>query len=108
MATGSSTHVFHRHTRAKLPIAVRGEGAYIFDSEGRQYLDASGGAAVSYLGHNHPVVIDAIKAQLDDIPFRHTAFFSNTAMEQSLICYPMASTIDGKDGNNVLLAPRVF
>jgi adenosylmethionine-8-amino-7-oxononanoate aminotransferase len=73
--------VFHRHTRAQLPIAVRGEGAYIFDSEGRQYLDASGGAAVSCLGHNHPQVIDAIKAQLDDIPFAHTAFFSNPAME---------------------------
>ena len=67
MVTGASTHVFHRHTRAQLPIAVRGEGAYIFDSEGRQYLDASGGAAVSCLGHNHPQVIDAIKAQLDDM-----------------------------------------
>ena len=78
---GSSTHVFHRHARAQLPVAVRGEGAYIFDSEGRQYLDASGGAAVSCLGHNHPQVIDAIKAQLDDIPFAHTAFFSNPAME---------------------------
>ena len=78
---GSSTRVFHRHPRAQLPVAVRGEGAYIFDSEGRQYLDASGGAAVSCLGHNHPQVIDAIKAQLDDIPFAHTAFFSNPAME---------------------------
>ncbi|SVB21540.1 uncharacterized protein METZ01_LOCUS174394, partial [marine metagenome] len=78
---GASTHVFHRHARAQLPVAVRGEGAYIFDSEGRQYLDASGGAAVSCLGHNHPQVIDAIKAQLDDIPFAHTAFFSNPAME---------------------------
>ena len=74
----SSPHVFHRHTRAQLPIAVRGEGAYIFDSEGRQYLDASGGAAVSCLGHNHPQVIDAIKAQLDDIPFAHTLRFSAT------------------------------
>jgi adenosylmethionine-8-amino-7-oxononanoate aminotransferase len=57
---------------------------------------------VSCLGHNHPQVIDAIKTQLDDIPLAHTAFFSNPAMEQGLICYPMSGTIDGK---NVLLAP---
>ena len=60
---------------------MRGDGAYIFDSQGRQYLDASGGAAVSCLGHNHPKVIEAIKHQLDAIPFAHTAFFSNIAME---------------------------
>jgi adenosylmethionine-8-amino-7-oxononanoate aminotransferase len=36
---------------------------------------------VSCLGHNHPQVIDAIKVQLDNIPFAHTAFFSNPAME---------------------------
>ena len=60
---------------------MRGDGAYIFDSQGRQYLDASGGAAVSCLGHNHPKVIEAIKHQLDAIPFAHTAFFSNVAME---------------------------
>ena len=60
---------------------MRGDGAYIFDRQGRQYLDASGGAAVSCLGHNHPKVIEAIKHQLDAIPFAHTAFFSNIAME---------------------------
>ena len=60
---------------------MRGDGAYIFDSQGRQYLDASGGAAVSCLGHNHPKVIEAIKHQLDAIPFAHTAVFSNIAME---------------------------
>jgi hypothetical protein len=74
-------HVFHRHTRTKLPVAVRGDGIYVIDSEGRRYLDASGGAAVSCLGHSHPGVISAIKQQLDAIPYAHTAFFTNEPLE---------------------------
>jgi len=74
-------HVFHRHTRTELPVAVRGDGIYVIDSEGRRYLDASGGAAVSCLGHSHPGVISAIKQQLDAIPYAHTAFFTNEPLE---------------------------
>ena len=75
------THVFHRHLHSQPPTAVRGEGAYVYDSKGKQYLDASGGAAVSCLGHSHPDVIEAIKHQLDAIPFAHTAFFTNPSLE---------------------------
>ena len=69
--------VFHRTPGHPYPAAVRGEGAYIVDAEGRRYLDASGGAAVSCLGHSHPAVVAAVKAQLDALPFAHTAFFTN-------------------------------
>ena len=55
------THVFHRHTQSSYPIAVGGEGPYLIDSQGRRYLDASGGAAVSCLGHSDPDVIAAIQ-----------------------------------------------
>ncbi|MCB9957381.1 MAG: aspartate aminotransferase family protein [Rhodospirillaceae bacterium] len=75
------THVFHRHTRMSLPSAARGDGPYIIDANGKRYLDASGGAAVSCLGHSHPAVIAAIKDQVDAIAFAHTAFFTNQAME---------------------------
>ena len=75
------THVFHRHTALDLPVADRGDGAYIVDTAGRRYLDASGGAAVSCLGHSHPEVIAAAKDQLDRLPYAHTAFFTNDAME---------------------------
>jgi adenosylmethionine-8-amino-7-oxononanoate aminotransferase len=75
-------HVFHRHTQMTLPFAARGDGPYVIDSEGKRYLDASGGAAVSCLGHSHPVVIQAIKQQLDRIPYAHSAFFTNDAMEE--------------------------
>ena len=63
------------------PVAAGGEGPYVVDSEGRRYLDASGGAAVSCLGHHHPVVIDAIKAQLDRLPYAHTSFFTTEVAE---------------------------
>ncbi|GMQ95745.1 MAG: aspartate aminotransferase family protein [Gammaproteobacteria bacterium] len=76
------SHVFYRHTRFEPPVAVRGEGVYIIDADGKRYLDASGGAAVSSLGHNHPRVIEAIKAQLDSLPFAHTGFFTSRPAEQ--------------------------
>jgi len=76
------THVFHRHTHNQPPTAVRGDGVEIIDSNGKRYLDASGGAAVSCLGHSHPKVIEAIKAQVDKLPFAHTAFFTSEPAEQ--------------------------
>ncbi|MFQ6018565.1 MAG: aspartate aminotransferase family protein [Kiloniellaceae bacterium] len=75
------SYVFHRHTQHDYPVAAYGEGPYIVDRGGKRYLDASGGAAVSCLGHSHPAVIQAIKEQLDNIPYAHTAFFSNAPSE---------------------------
>lgn len=76
------THVFHRHTHVMPPTAVRGDGVEIVDSEGKRYLDASGGAAVSCLGHSHPKVIEAIKDQADTLAFAHTGFFTSEPAEQ--------------------------
>jgi hypothetical protein len=75
------SHVFHRHTQESYPLALRGEGLWIVDSDGKRYLDASGGAAVSCLGHSHPAVIQAIKEQLDKLPYAHTSFFTNEPSE---------------------------
>lgn len=83
MAVPSNTsRVFPRQFHHTYPNAVRGEGAYLFDSNGKAYLDASGGAAVSCLGHGHSRVIEAIKAQLDKMAFAHTGFFTNDAAEE--------------------------
>jgi adenosylmethionine-8-amino-7-oxononanoate aminotransferase len=76
-----ATRILHRDPRHLPPRAVRGEGAYLFDAEGRRYLDASGGAAVSCLGHGHPEVLAAIKRQLDSLAYAHTAFFTNDPAE---------------------------
>jgi adenosylmethionine-8-amino-7-oxononanoate aminotransferase len=74
-------NVFHRDARVAPPVAVGGDGVYLIDREGRRYLDASGGAAVSCLGHGHRAVIDAIKAQADKLAYAHTAFFSSEPAE---------------------------
>jgi len=74
-------HVFGRSTRGSLPIAVRGEGCYIVDADGRRYLDGSGGAAVSCLGHSDAGVRAALHDQLDRIAFAHTGFFTSQPAE---------------------------
>jgi adenosylmethionine-8-amino-7-oxononanoate aminotransferase len=81
MTRSNVSRVFHRSLTTPFPEAAAAEGAYIRDSSGRQYIDASGGAAVSCLGHGHPQVIAAIKDQLDRMAFAHTSFFSNHPAE---------------------------
>ncbi|SFB73323.1 aspartate aminotransferase family protein [Tropicimonas isoalkanivorans] len=76
------SHIFPRHTRQLPPRAVSGEGCYLIDETGKRYLDASGGAAVSCLGHGDPEIIGAIKAQLDDLAFAHTGFFTSQPAEE--------------------------
>lgn len=76
------SQVFYRNPLHKYPVALRGEGVYLYDAAGQQYLDGSGGAAVSCLGHGHPNVIAAIKAQVEELAFAHTAFFTNQPQEQ--------------------------
>lgn len=75
------THVFHRNPQHTLKKAVRGQGISLFDEDGRQYIDASGGAAVSCLGHGHPDVIAAIHAQLDQLAYAHSSFFTTQPAE---------------------------
>jgi hypothetical protein len=75
------SHVFPRHCKSLPPIAVSGKGVYLTDINGKQYLDASGGAAVSCLGHGDEEIINAIKKQLDRMEFAHTGFFSSEAAE---------------------------
>lgn len=75
------THVFHRQPKQKLPVAVAGKGIELFDQDGKSYIDASGGAAVSCLGHGHPVVIDAIKQQVESLAYAHTSFFTTEVAE---------------------------
>ncbi len=75
------SHVFPRDMKADYPVAVAGEGCYIVDSAGKRYLDGSGGAAVSCLGHGHPAIIEAIDTQLRKLAFAHTGFFSSEPAE---------------------------
>ena len=73
--------VFYRSPNHTYPRGARGEGVYLYDDQGKQYLDGSGGAAVTCLGHGHPDVIAAIKAQVEELAYAHTAFFTNEPQE---------------------------
>ena len=63
------------------PHAVHGKGVYLYDRDGKAYLDGSGGAAVSCLGHGDPDVIEAIQKQAADLAFAHTGFFTSEPAE---------------------------
>ncbi|WP_445680731.1 aspartate aminotransferase family protein [Radicibacter daui] len=76
------THLLHRNANAKMPIAVSGKGVELFDSTGKAYLDASGGAAVSCLGHGHPEVLAVLHRQLDQLAYAHTGFFTTEVAEK--------------------------
>ena len=76
------SRVFHRQLNQPLPRAVSGQGVYLIDSKGKRYLDASGGAAVSCLGHGDADVINAIKEQLETLAFAHTGFFTSRPAEE--------------------------
>src|SRR5258706_3639769 len=73
----SMSHVMHRGAISDLPEAVGGDGCYLIDRTGKRYLDASGGAAVSCLGHSHPRVIQAVQDQVARMAYAHTSFFTN-------------------------------
>jgi adenosylmethionine-8-amino-7-oxononanoate aminotransferase len=75
------TRILHRQIHGMLPVAVGGQGVEIFDAAGRSYIDASGGAAVSCLGHGHPDVIAAVHAQVEKIAYAHTGFFTTEVAE---------------------------
>ena len=67
------SRLLQRNLRSDPPLALTGEGIFIRDSNGRTVIDGSGGAAVACLGHGHPRVLAAMKAQMDRISYAHTA-----------------------------------
>jgi adenosylmethionine-8-amino-7-oxononanoate aminotransferase len=79
--SASRSRVLHRNLRETPPRAVGGEGVWLIGEDGRRILDASGGAAVSCLGHQHPRVIEALSRQASKLAYAHTSFFSSEPAE---------------------------
>ena len=75
------TRVLHRSIAHNYPVAASGSGIQIRDASGKVYIDASGGAAVSCLGHSHPDVLAAMHTQLDNLAYAHTSFFTTQVAE---------------------------
>jgi adenosylmethionine-8-amino-7-oxononanoate aminotransferase len=80
-STSAASHVFHRHLRQHYPVAVAGDGPYLIDAEGKRYLDGSGGAAVSCLGHGHPAIVAAVRTQVGALEYAHTSFLTSAPAE---------------------------
>lgn len=97
----ANSSVFHRDLTSDLPVVVAGDGNYLVDASGRRYLDACGGAAVSCLGHDHPKVREAIKAQVDQLAFAHTGSFTNQPAED-LAAHLVARAPDGTGAGRVM------
>ena len=76
-----NSRVLHRSLRETPPIAIGGEGVWLIAEDGRRVLDASGGAAVSCLGHQHPRILEAMARQASKLAYAHTAFFSSEPAE---------------------------
>ncbi|WP_299405622.1 aspartate aminotransferase family protein [uncultured Roseobacter sp.] len=76
------SHVFARHSKANLRRASIGKGAYLYDADGKEYFDGSGGAAVSCLGHGDADVIAAIQEQVAQLAYAHTSFFTSDPAEE--------------------------
>nr|WP_295468167.1 aspartate aminotransferase family protein [Mesorhizobium sp.] len=76
------TRLLHRSIHSSLPVAVGGRGIELFDADGKTYIDACGGAAVSCLGHGHPDVVAALHNQVDKLAYAHTGFFTSEAAEE--------------------------
>jgi adenosylmethionine-8-amino-7-oxononanoate aminotransferase len=75
------SHVLHRRFDHDYPVAVCAAGIEIIDRDGKRYIDASAGAAVSCLGHSHARVIDAVRRQVAELAYAHTSFFTNEPAE---------------------------
>jgi adenosylmethionine-8-amino-7-oxononanoate aminotransferase len=77
-----SSALFPRNFRKDLPIAVRGEGSWIFTADGRRLLDASGQAAVVSIGQGVTEIGRAMAEQASQIAFAHTTQFHSESAEK--------------------------
>jgi adenosylmethionine-8-amino-7-oxononanoate aminotransferase len=75
------SHVFYRKLTHEFPRIVRGEGIYLYDDEGRRYLDGSSGALVASVGHGVTEIADAVAAQMRQVAYVNGTMFTNSAVE---------------------------
>ncbi len=75
------SHVFYRRLAHSYPVIDRGEGIYLYDAQGRRYLDASGGPLVVNIGHGVPSVAAALSAQASRVAYVHGSLFTTEALE---------------------------
>ena len=76
----SDSHLFYQ-TANRRPRIARANGIYLWDTNGKRYIDASSGPMVSNIGHSNPRVLSAMKRQMDSATFAYRLHFENDAAE---------------------------
>jgi adenosylmethionine-8-amino-7-oxononanoate aminotransferase len=74
--------LLRRSFRRAYPPAVRGDGASLWDARGKQYLDFSGSAAVNFIGHGVPAIVEAMTRQASQLEFVHSSQFTTPVAEE--------------------------
>jgi adenosylmethionine-8-amino-7-oxononanoate aminotransferase len=77
-----SSHVFYRKLSREYPRIVRGDGCYLYDEQGRRYLDGSGGAYVVNVGHGVSEIAEALACQAARVAYVSGTTFTNDAVEE--------------------------
>ncbi|WP_417207182.1 aspartate aminotransferase family protein [Antarctobacter sp.] len=75
------TNLFYQ-TKSPRPTLDRADGIYMWDTDGKRYIDGSSGAMVSNIGHSNPAVLDAMRAQMDKSTFGYRLHFQTDSSEQ--------------------------
>jgi adenosylmethionine-8-amino-7-oxononanoate aminotransferase len=88
-----SGSVFYRRLNHDYPLVDRGEGVYLYDTAGRRYIDAAGGALVVTIGHGVAAIADALAAQARRVAFAHGTQFSSAALEEYAVALGEVSPI---------------
>ena len=57
-------------------MAVRGEGVWLFDADGRKFLDFAASAVVNFIGHGDPAIVRAMSEQASQLEFAHSSNFT--------------------------------
>jgi len=73
--------VLRRSFHRTYPSAVRGDGVWLWDAEGKKYLDFSGSAAVNFIGHGVAEISQAMLAQAQSLEFVHSSQFTTPVAE---------------------------
>ena len=74
--------VLHRALNKTYPVAVRGEGVWLFDAAGNKFLDFASSAVVNFIGHSDPAVVHAMAEQAAQLEFAHSSSFTTEVAEQ--------------------------
>ena len=74
--------VLHRSLNKTYPVAVRGDGVWLFDAEGRKFLDFASSAVVNFIGHGDTEIVRAMAEQASRLEFAHSSNFTTEIAEQ--------------------------